>query len=220
MAEATVNDSPARHSDAPAERARLRSSGRSRRPPKLSMLLLTDLAAVLAALTLWGAADIWYQLSGLPLAGLVLVGDAVFVGYLLNALLHEWGHYAGAVASGAQTTLLKLPGFSLFRFRFDFEQSSAGQFVWMSAGGNIAHWALVLLLFLALPLTTPGQVALLAAAFGFAVSATIFELPVLLRVRRGSDPEATLTARATRETFRRGRLFAAAGGALLFAALH
>ncbi|MGI9324998.1 MAG: hypothetical protein ACR2PZ_07250 [Pseudomonadales bacterium] len=197
-----------------------REGPKPRRVPKLSSLLLTDLAGALAALTLWGAADLWYQLTALPLAGVVVVGDALFVGYLLNALMHEWGHYLGAVASGAHTTLIKPSGFSLFRFKFRFEQSGPRQFVWMSVGGNLAHWAVVGLLYAALPLTTVGQLALLAAAFGFAVSATIFELPVLLRVRSGSDPEATLTARATRETFRRGRLFAAAGGALLFAALH
>lgn len=216
MAEASINESLDQQVDTESTPT-VRPS--SRRKPKLSTLALTDVAGVLAALSVWAAADVWHQATQLPLATLVAIGDGIFVGYLMNALIHEWGHYLGARLSGAATTFLKLDGFSLFRFKFDFTTNTARQFNWMSIGGNIAHWAVVAGLVLALPLNTPGQIAIVAAAFGFAMSATVFELPVIRAVYGGADPELTLKARATDETFTRGRWISIVSGIALFTVL-
>lgn len=190
-----------------------------RRPPKLNSLLLVDAAAGLAGMSVWAAADLWYTATGLGIAALVAVGDALFVGFLLTAMFHEWGHYAGARLSGAQTTLLRRKGLRLARFTFDFAASTPQQFTSMSLGGNLAHWGLVVALFFALPMTTPGQVALLAAAFGFAVSASVFELPVIGAVRAGDAPQGALQSRAQRSPFRPFGWVTIGSGAVLFAAL-
>ena len=134
-------------------------------------------------------------------------------------MLHEWGHYAGARWSGASTELLRRKGLRLARFTFDFSTSTPAQFTWMSLGGNLAHWGLVVLLFFALPMATPGQVALLAAAFGFAISASVFELPVIGAVRAGQAPQGALQARAERAPFKPLGWVTIGSGAALFAAL-
>ena len=57
---------------------------------------------VLAALTIWAASDAWFQVTGLFAAELLSAADAIFVGYIVAAIFHEWGHYLGARISGAQ----------------------------------------------------------------------------------------------------------------------
>ena len=49
-----------------------------RRPPKLTSLILVDAAAALAGLSVWAAADMWYTATGLGIAAIVAVGDALF----------------------------------------------------------------------------------------------------------------------------------------------
>ncbi len=139
---------------------------------------LRDLALALAALSLWAAADAWYGATGLRLAALLSLLDGLLVGAALTFLAHEWGHFAGARLSGgiAPTRSLR----SVFPlFEFDMERGSVAAFRGMGIGGNLAHWALVLGLALALPLETPGRVALVCGAFGFAVFASTTEIPVI-----------------------------------------
>ena len=190
-----------------------------RRAPRLRSLALVDAAGVLAGMSIWAAADMWHAQSGLAIAALVAVGDALFVGSLLAGVVHEWGHYAGAHLSGAQTELVRRRGFALVRFSYVFAENTPKQFRSMSFSGNVAHWLLVAGLFFALPLSTPGQIAVVAAAFAFAVSASVFELPVISAVDGGQGPEAALRARATKETFKRGRWISIASGLLLFIGL-
>jgi len=70
-------------------------------------------------------------------------------------------------------------GLSLVRFRFDFDANDSRQFHWMTLGGQIAHWLLVVLVLLAIPMDTANGVALLAGAVAFAVFASTIEAPVL-----------------------------------------
>ena len=87
--------------------------------PSHTGIVIKDLALVFAALSIWAAADTWYQVTGLWLANVLAIGDAVLVGLLLAGLAHEWGHYLGARFSNAETTL-KGSGWvfaSAFRFR-------------------------------------------------------------------------------------------------------
>ena len=81
--------------------------------PSLFSLLARDAAIALASLSLWAAADTWYLVSGLGFALAVSVLDAIFVGYILGALFHEWGHYTGAKFSGASAPRVKPKGTSL-----------------------------------------------------------------------------------------------------------
>lgn len=62
----------------------------------LSLVILRDVAIVSALLSLFAAAETWAQVSGLALAALLSVIDGFLVGIATGALLHEWGHFAGA----------------------------------------------------------------------------------------------------------------------------
>ncbi len=160
--------------------------------PGLIGMILRDLAVVFAAVSLWAAADTWYQVTGLWLAQVIAIGDAILVGLLLASLFHEWGHYAGSVASGAKTTRVLPQGLSFFRFNFEYEHNDHRQFHWMTYGGHIFHWFILIVLLIALPLDSLGRIALVSAVFGFIVFATFIEYNIVKDTWAGADPKARL----------------------------
>ncbi len=151
-------------------------------------------AAFLAVITLWGAADLWASESGLLLAQLVALLNAIFAGVAMAYLAHEWGHFTGARISGAVSPVLKEPK-SFFMFNFKQDLNTRGQFLSMSVGGPAANWSLAILLFLLLPMETASQAMLVAATTAIAVSVSVFEFPVINRVMYGDDPEETIRNR-------------------------
>jgi hypothetical protein len=150
----------------------------------LWLVVLRDVAIVAAGFSLFAAADAWYILTGTALASALSLVEGLLVGIALGALLHEWGHFAGARFSGATAPLRPFAGF-LPLFDFDYEDNTSSHFQSMSIGGNLAHWLVFLVLFFGLPLSTPGQVAIASGAFGFAVFASSIEFPVIRNVSRG-----------------------------------
>ena len=157
----------------------------------LSLVILRDVAIISALLSLFAAAETWAQVSGLALAALLSVIDGFLVGVAAGALLHEWGHFAGARLGGGHAPLKPLSGF-LPLFDFDYKNNDAKAFDWMSIGGNVAHFAVVLVFFFALPMSSPGAAALVAGAFGFAVFSSLVEFPVIRKARTGLSGLAAL----------------------------
>ncbi|NRA08716.1 MAG: hypothetical protein HRU02_11205 [Myxococcales bacterium] len=183
----------------------------------LPLAVLRDVALLLAALSLWAAADAWMLLSGTGFAWLLSVADGLLVGVLTAGLFHEWGHFAGARLSGgtAPLTPVTLP---LPLFNFDFARSETRHFQAMGVGGNLAHWMVVLLIAIFLPPETAGRVALLAGALGFAVFASAVEFPVISRCHGGAAPIASLAGIRPADLKRNGVLGAVAA-LLLFSIL-
>lgn len=144
----------------------------------LPIVLARDVALLAAALSLFAAADAWHALSPSGLSSALSLVDGLLVGLAFGALLHEWGHFAGARLSGAAAPLRPATGF-LPLFDFDYAGNSQEHFRAMSIGGNVAHWLVVAILLIELPLTTLGQAALASGAFGFAVFASSVEFPVI-----------------------------------------
>lgn len=190
----------------------------SRDEPGLTGMIIRDLAIVFAALSLWAAADTWYQVTGLWLAQLVSIGDAILVGLLLAALAHEWGHYTGARVSGADTQRKSPKGLSLLRFEFIYENNDARQFHWMTYGGHIFHWSMLLILVIALPLDGLGRIALVSAVFGFIVFASVIEYNIVKDTWAGMDPRTRLD-QLTKKDFQQSMAIGALGGLFAFAAL-
>ena len=150
-------------------------------------MLSRDLGLAMAAISVWAAADTWYLVSGIWFAQAVSVIDAIFVGYILGALFHEWGHYTGAKASGAIAPRVQPKAiFSFFRFNFDMASNNQRQFHWMSFGGWVFHWSLLVILVLAIPFDSIGRVALVSSVFGFVVFATVIETGILRQTLGGS----------------------------------
>jgi hypothetical protein len=183
----------------------------------VSRLALRDGALALAALSLWAGADAWYGATGLAFAGLVSVLDGFLAGAALGAIAHEWGHFAGARWAGGIAPTTRLT--SLFPlFVFDMGRSDPAAFRAMSVGGNVAHWLAVLVLVLGIPLDAPGRVALVSAAFGFAVFASTTELPVIRRAYAGASPAESF-AGLTGDKLRRNGWVGAGAALLLFLVL-
>jgi hypothetical protein len=201
-----------------ATNAEAASSAPRKKPVKFGNVALRDLALVAAALSLWAAADAWYLLTGLEFANSLAIVDGILVGLALASLGHEWGHYAGARATDAKARLVRTDALSLLRFRYDMEANDSRQFNAMSIGGNVAHWSVVVLLFLALPMDSPGRIALIAGAFGFAIFATVTEAPVIARSARGMSPRESLGLLDRERLIKNGFVGAVAGG-LAFAFL-
>ena len=190
----------------------------TRPEPSLFSLLARDAAIALAALSLWAAADTWYLVSGLGFALAVSVLDAIFVGYILGALFHEWGHYTGAKLSGASAPRVKPKGTSLFRFNFDMATNTQRQFHWMSFGGWVFHWGLLLILVAALPFDSIGRIALVSSVFGFILYATFIETGILRQTLGGSDPAETL-GQLSAKTFQQAGIVGSVAGLFALATL-
>lgn len=186
--------------------------------PTLFSLLARDTAIALAALSLWAAADTWHLVSGLGLALAVSVLDAIFVGYILGALFHEWGHYTGAKLSGASAPRVKPKGTSLFRFNFDMAANTQRQFHWMSFGGWVFHWGLLAILILTMPFDSIGRIALVSSVFGFILYATFIETGILRQTLGGSDPAETL-GQLSAKTFQQAGIVGSVAGLFALATL-
>jgi len=187
------------------------------RPPDatpVAKLARRDGAIALGALSLFAAADAWSATTGLAFASLLAVLDGVVVGIVLGTGAHEWGHFAGARLRGGIAPTR--PYRSLFPiFDLDMQRSDPAAFRAMSVGGNLAHWGLVLAVALLVGIDTPGRAALLAATFGFAVSASATEFPIIRRAFTGSSPIESFQG-LTGDKIKRNNRFGAAAGVVLF----
>jgi hypothetical protein len=183
----------------------------------VAKLAQRDGAIALGALSLFAAADAWLAVTGSSFAGLLAVADGIVVGVVLGTLAHEWGHFAGARWSGGVAPTRSLKS-RLPIFDFDLARSESGSFLAMSVGGNVAHWALVVALAALLPFDGPGRIALVAAAFGFAVSASLTEVPIIWRHLGGASAAESFRG-LSKQTIQRDRWIGAGAGVGLFLAL-
>ena len=198
----TTLDAQAPELDRAADNANLKSVGK------------IHFVAALAALTLWGAADAWAASSGWALAWAVAVANAIVAGMALTGIGHEWGHYLGARLAGSYAPARPEPVSYFFMFDFSFDHNDKRQFVWMSLGGILAPWALVLLTLALVPIDNVSRAALLATFVARAIGVTWFEGPVTLRSQQGGDPRQELgNALPTLAT---GRYAGTAAGVLLW----
>lgn len=173
-----------------------------------------DGAIALAALALFGATDAWRLATDLALASLLSIAVGVAVGIALGTRAHEWGHFAGARLFGGIAPTRDAR--SLFPiFDLDLQRSPERAFRAMSVGGNLGHWGFVLLLLLALPLDAAGRIALFASAFGFALSASLTEFPIIARSWQGASPVESFRG-LTGEKLRRNERIGLVAGVLLF----
>ncbi len=169
----------------------------------------------MGALTLWGAADAWAAVSGLAIAHAASIANALIASTIVASIVHEWGHFAGARLSGAVSPALEKRANHFFMFDFPFDRNDGRQFVWMSWGGILAPWALVLLVLVSVPLDGLGRIVLLAGFVTRAVQVAIFEVPVVRRAMDGGDPRNEL-GRQIAAGFGRSRLVGNAAGVAAF----
>jgi hypothetical protein len=175
-------------------------------------------AMVTSAITLWGAADAWAVASGWGLAWAVAVANALVAAAVVTGVVHEWAHYAGARLAGAAARVFEEPVRYFFLFDFCFERNDRRQFLWMSWGGILAPWLLVLLTALCVPIDNASRAMLVAAFVARAVQIGVFEVPVALRTAQGAEPRAELGRRVKAGGLVHARWLGLAAGALVWLA--
>jgi len=145
---------------------------------------------VMGALTLWGAAEAWAQVTGWAIAGAAAVANAVIAGTVLASTLHEWGHFAGARASGAPSPVLDKPRNYFFMFEFKMAEADLRQFGWMSWGGILTPWVLVVLALVFVPVDLTSGAVVVATLVARAVTASVFEVPIVREANECGDHRA------------------------------
>lgn len=158
---------------------------------RLAKLAGTHALVLVAALSLFAAADSWSAISGLGLATLLCVITGALAGVTTATLVHEWFHYLGARYMRANFTVPARQG--LFVFNWDFAGNTPRQFLIMSVAGNLGGVVAVLLLWNSVPADTLGRAALRGAAIASVIYAALIEWPVIRRARRSGDPLAELS---------------------------
>ena len=169
-----------------------RSEQQAQNRKNLKKVGTVHFVAVIAALTLFGAAHTWAVASGIALALAVAIAAAYIAGSVLSGIIHEYGHFSGAVLSGAPHKVLAKPARYFFMFNFDMKAGSQEQALSMSWGGVLASWLLVLVLLVLVPMDGWASAVLVATVLGNAVNASVFEVPVILKTRETGEFEQAL----------------------------
>ncbi len=120
------------------------------------------------------------------LSGSLVAVLAFIACYALCYIVHEWGHYLGALATGIQMPLAPYKGAFLGQFHID--DYNRRQYLWLSWGGDIGH-LLVTLAALVL-YASFGGFTLAAFAVGgvaFSIQSLAVDQPVIWKVTFGAD---------------------------------
>jgi len=148
------------------------------------------LLAFLGSVILFAAADSWVTVTSLGIAEGFAILAAIIAGYGIATLGHEWGHYLGAVLSGAKAPLKAEP--AVLAYDFDIKNNSNEQFLAMSLGGTLGNIAVILLIWLTIPLDAPHRMALLASSIAAMAFVGTLEWPVIKHAKANKDPMAAL----------------------------
>jgi hypothetical protein len=182
---------------------------------RLTLAVRNHGLALLAAVTLWAAADAWLLQSGLILAWGLAILNAFAAMTIAATIFHEWGHFIGARLAKSYSPMVPDPR-GAFIFGFNFAKNTHRQFLAMSIGGSVANGLLVLIVFTSVPMDNAGRIMLLAVAVARAVSVLMFELPITLGVMNGGDPEAELNKGESNGSGDRGKVVGYSIGALIW----
>ncbi len=147
-------------------------------------------AMVMGALTLWGAAVAWALTTGWVIAEVAAVANAVIAGTVIASTLHEWGHFTGARLADAPSPVLETPRNYYFMFDFKMADADLRQFTWMSWGGILAPWVLVIAALFFVPVGVTSGAALIATLVAKATAASHFEVPIVREANACGDHAA------------------------------
>lgn len=179
--------------------------------------LLSHGAVALLASALWCTANQWATSSLLGSSVVILL--TVITGIVLSHVIHEWGHFFGALLSRSAYTLKKK--ISPLFFDFDYVKNNPRQYLWMSVGGPLGNVLLISITLLLLPIQSTGQQWLLATLLGKLVYVLVLEGPVSLGILAGKNPLEVLGKHfgQGKPLFQRSLLAGVASGLLVVALL-
>ena len=223
MSEATMSEAhapePTLNEMPEADAAKLRELGAKLDQANIKRIGSYHFAMGMGALTLWGAAEAWAQVTGWTIAQAATVANAVIAATIVSSIIHEWGHYAGAGMSDSIAPVLNEPKNHFFMFDFKMDQNDVHQFTWMSWGGILSPWGLVILTAFFVPLSLTSGAALFATFVSKAVGASVFEVPIVRNAAKSGDPSAELTKAVKAGTLGRAGKISKGVGLAVFAVL-
>ena len=153
---------------------------------KLRTHALSQGGALLMAIGLWAAFDSWLIVSGLPIANGLAAIAAIPAGIVMGQIVHEWGHFSGALIGKSKFSLKPSP--SILFFDFNYLDSSARQYMLLAAGGLLGSILLLVAVWVYLPIDNTARLFLLATAIGQLAFVLYVELPVSLGILKGGKP--------------------------------
>lgn len=112
------------------------------------------------------------------------------LGGLCGYFLHEWGHTAGAAASGSRYAFSSSL-WTLFLFRYDVPGNRKEQFLTMSLSGFAASFIVLGLVFALFPLGLLATKVMLGILLASLALTLFIEVPLLVYVMRGGQPPKT-----------------------------
>lgn len=138
---------------------------------------------------------------------------------MLSHIVHEWGHFLGAVLSRSAYTLKKK--ISPLFFDFDYVKNNPRQYLWMSVGGQLGNVLLISITLWLIPIETLAQQWLLATMVGQWMYVLVLEGPVSLGILVGKNPLEVLGKHfgQGRPLFQRSLLAGVASALLVIAVL-
>ena len=116
----------------------------------------------------------------------LLIGTVI--GWIIGRFLHEWGHYFPARLLGAKCSLYPVTKFGKI-FEYDMERNTELQFAALGWGGAITHWSIAVLFYVWFPPEQMATIGIVAGSVAYAITATVVELPVLIRHLLGAKAQ-------------------------------
>lgn len=147
-----------------------------------------DIIVSILLIYLWYFTNQWAVANNQTFAIAISIAVGGFSGFMLNRLMHEWGHYFGAKMFGAACHLHPITKFGII-FDYDMENNNDIQFKGLGVGGTLAHWSIAFALLFLIDKGSMGAAAIKASAFGYVVSATIIEFPPIIRSFMGEPSQ-------------------------------
>lgn len=179
----------------PTEPSKIATEQRTKNIANLKKHASVHGVAVVAALTLFGAAHTWATSSGWLIAVVTGIAAAFIAGMVLSSIFHEWGHYSGAALAGSQIKIAEDTSNYTFFLGFNPKNNSTRQALALTWGGIMGSWLIVAAVALLVPMTSWISAVLLATLAGRAVNASYFELPIAWRTHHGYDFKSALKER-------------------------
>ena len=151
---------------------------------------LCHFGAALVAISAFAAIDSWLLVSNLALAKALGFIVAIASGIALSHLIHEWGHFVGAVITKSAYTIKE--NISPLFFDFDYLNNNKKQYLTLSAGGPIGNVLIILMTACYLPMDNLIRATFMATLIGQFIYVLFLESPISIGILKGKDPLETL----------------------------
>ncbi len=187
--------------------------------PSFWLHLISHSTVAMMTGLLWHQTNQWSSSNPSSLSYALIIFLSLVSGIVLSHLLHEWGHFIGAVLSRSRYTL-KSKISPLF-FDFDYVKNTPRQYLWLSFGGLAGNIFLITTTLLSFSLHTLGQPFLLASIIGQFAYVLVLELPVSIGILAGKNPLEVLSQHFAqgKPLFLRSLLAGISSGVLILACL-